>query len=224
MAGAAIGGAVASGSMDMFSTMLGNVASAKAAKRARKFYEDMRATVYQTMVKDLRAAGLNPALAFGHGSASPGSAPVIKADVDMSNMKDMVSRAVSSAKQAGTVGSQMGISQAAESKAKTDALYAGPRADAEIDLMDSQAVRNFEEAKLAISKDTESSARTRQIAEQEIATRVNRLLGEAELPAARARAGFDASEVGETLNQVRRALDLIPGLRGFSGSSSRRSR
>lgn len=222
MAGAAIGAASASGSMDIFSSMLGIVGSHKATKRAEKFYQDMRATAYQTMVKDLEAAGLNPALAVGAagGHASPASAPVIKADFDTGGMHGSVGRALSAAKQAAAMKEEVGALKAHRAKAEQDAIYAGPRAEAEIDLMDSQAVHNFEAAKLAISHGTESSARSRHIAEQEIATRVNRVLGETELPAARARAAFDATEAGEAMIKFRRVMDMLPSVRGSYGSSA----
>lgn len=221
-----IGAASASGSMDIFSTMLGIVGSHKAAKRAEKFYEKMRSTAYQTMVQDLEAAGLNPALAVGAagGHASPASAPVIKADFDTKGLHGSVGRALSAAKQVRATTEEVGLLKAQRSKAEQDSALVGPRAEAEIDLMDSQSVRNFEEAKLAISHGSESSARSRHIAEQEISTRVNRLLGETELPAARARAQFDQSETGEAMLQFRRFMDMLPSVRGSFGSSSWRGR
>lgn len=103
----------------------GNSANKKAAQQAQaqmNFQERMRDTQYQSKVKDLMAAGLNPMLAYGGGgNAAPSgtSAPVI----------DAISSGVSSANQARQVTaavkaqeSQVELNKALESKAANDAL------------------------------------------------------------------------------------------------------
>lgn len=78
--GGPIGGAAVSGLLGMIGASRQNVASAREADKNRQFQERMRATQYQTAVSDLKAAGLNPMLAYtqgGAGNLSGGQAPVV---------------------------------------------------------------------------------------------------------------------------------------------------
>lgn len=60
---------------DISGATMNNVFSANEAKKARSFENYMASTAYQRMSDDLRAAGLNPALAVGNGSASVAGSP-----------------------------------------------------------------------------------------------------------------------------------------------------
>lgn len=74
----ALGAAHIQGEYNQKSADKANKLTEKMQQRDMKFQRDMRATMYQDMVKDLEAAGLNPILAYQKqgigGSASGGSA------------------------------------------------------------------------------------------------------------------------------------------------------
>jgi len=66
--GAALGG-IASGVLGYLGQKEANAANAELAENQMAFQERMRANQYQTTVTDLKAAGLNPMLAYSQGGA-----------------------------------------------------------------------------------------------------------------------------------------------------------
>lgn len=75
---AIVGGvsALASAAADYFGASKANAANLASAREQMAFQERMSSTAYQRAVKDMQAAGLNPALMYGHGNSasSPGGA------------------------------------------------------------------------------------------------------------------------------------------------------
>lgn len=126
---APLGPPIITGVADLVGGLLGNNSARSAAADQRKFEAQMSGSAYQRAVKDMRAAGLNPALAYGQGGASTPSAGI--ADVGSNLVGHAVStgrdvaatqgtRAVQAA-QVGNLGSSTAknVADAALSKANT---------------------------------------------------------------------------------------------------------
>lgn len=218
--GGLLGGIIGAGG-GMASGAAQGLAGILATKAARDWEEKMRASAYQTTVKDMVKAGLNPALAYfggptGKGSVPPNPIPDIGGmAIDGFNMG--VSGAKSVKAQADELAAIKAGRQAAETDAETkrlvqESLVRRPRL--ENDLLEQNILGAQTERMLKHAQIGETTARTLQ-------TDVNRFLGEAQLPGMRA-TNIEKEARGYIRGGMSAFDELMQVLKGWNENAAKR--
>lgn len=124
-AGAAAGGAIGGGLDSMVAGNASNAMAADEAQRNREFQADMSSTAYQRAVADLKAAGLNPMLAYQQGGASSPSGSM----ASFSNAESSTGSTMSGYYQAGMSSAQADVAESQANANKVAAFKAAKEAE-----------------------------------------------------------------------------------------------
>lgn len=115
-------GSVVSGGLSLLGGIQTNNANAAQAQANRDFQADQTGTAYQRAVTDLKAAGLNPMLAYTNGGAASGSGA-------QATMTNAIGSAVSTAMQARMNNAQVENLKAQNEQIKAQTLQAISQSD-----------------------------------------------------------------------------------------------
>lgn len=162
----AVAGSVIGGAFDVFGQNSANAANRSMMNDANQFNAQQFATRYQTTVKDLEAAGLNPMLAYGQGGGSPPSAvPIAMQANSYQRAGDYAQKAI------GAANTAVQTDLAKTQEKLTDMNIT--KAMSEIAVNDELRKKLSAETLLAIASEPKVRQETKNLVQQELLTRAN---------------------------------------------------
>lgn len=215
------GAALITGGASLLGGMLQNSANRSAASRQMGFQEQMSNTSYQRAVSDMRAAGLNPALAYSQGGASSPSGASYSA-------VDALSPAVSSAMQAKRLNQDLENLKAQEKqtealaeKAKSDTVsntWMNAKMKADIA---NQTAATASQVRLQRAQETQALTNASLSATTAKKVAADTLLSAAALPKAKNMGEYSKTGTGKLLDAVSKVIQSFSPFVHSAGSISR---
>lgn len=197
-------GSVLGGAADISGQRSANQANMDMMNQANAFSAQQFATRYQTTVKDLEAAGLNPMLAYGQGGGSPPSAVGIATQTNpYQRAGDYAQKALGAANTA--MQTQLTDAQITESISRTG-------------VNDEQRKLLNAETLLKILEAPNVSQRTKNLAEEELLLRARRTATNAQEAAIRQEMQIRKPEAGKSGTWW--GMNVSPYIKDFTGGAS----